>query len=334
MAIDLKQFSKMLGLSPTTVSRALNGYPEVATKTRTRVLEAAEATGYKANRVARRLALGSPGAVGIVLPAGGQEHETIGKLLPLLADQIARLGFQLVLFPPLHEEDAAAFASSPADVEAQIWLNPNPAIRQRVRERSRSAPILFVDTQFGGGTNAACVAIDYRAGGYGAAKFLLQLGHRRLHLLLDPTHSGRSELLQQGVEEAVEALSGINSVAEANATVLSPGAIAAELRSSERPTAVICSNMMMFELVAQLAKNSGCIVGRDISIIAQSFTGSIGTCSVGEITSIRWNARQFAAMVVDSMIQLLETPSSRPGTVFLRPELVIGSTTGPIIDPL
>ena len=38
MTINLKQLSKLLKLSPTTVSRALADYPDVSAKTRARVV--------------------------------------------------------------------------------------------------------------------------------------------------------------------------------------------------------------------------------------------------------------------------------------------------------
>ena len=43
--MDLKSLARQLGLSPTTVSRALNGYPEVSERTRARVVAAAKAAG-------------------------------------------------------------------------------------------------------------------------------------------------------------------------------------------------------------------------------------------------------------------------------------------------
>ena len=54
--MNLKDFSRLLGLSPTTVSRALNGYPEVNSNTRQRVIEAARRHGYAPNQAAKRLA--------------------------------------------------------------------------------------------------------------------------------------------------------------------------------------------------------------------------------------------------------------------------------------
>ena len=54
--MNLKQLSDMLDLSQTTVSRALNGYPEVSEETRRRVMDAAKRHGYRPNPSARRLA--------------------------------------------------------------------------------------------------------------------------------------------------------------------------------------------------------------------------------------------------------------------------------------
>jgi LacI family transcriptional regulator len=52
--VNLKQLSELLGLSQTTVSRALNGYPEVNEATRERVLQAVKETGYRPNKAAKR----------------------------------------------------------------------------------------------------------------------------------------------------------------------------------------------------------------------------------------------------------------------------------------
>ena len=58
-----------LGLSVTTVSRALGGFPEVSAATRARVLAEAARIGYRPNQIARRLRHGRSEAIGLVLPA-------------------------------------------------------------------------------------------------------------------------------------------------------------------------------------------------------------------------------------------------------------------------
>ena len=66
--MNLKELAKHLKLSPTTVSRALNGYPEVGAETKRRVSEEARRFGYQPNPHARRLATGRSHAIGHVFP--------------------------------------------------------------------------------------------------------------------------------------------------------------------------------------------------------------------------------------------------------------------------
>ncbi len=69
--MNLKEFASHLGLSQTTVSRALSGYPEVRAETRDRVMRAARELGYRPNTAAIGLATGRAGAIGIVLRGTG-----------------------------------------------------------------------------------------------------------------------------------------------------------------------------------------------------------------------------------------------------------------------
>ncbi|MFK7859750.1 MAG: LacI family DNA-binding transcriptional regulator [Granulosicoccus sp.] len=64
----LKGLAAELGLSITTVSRALGGYSDVAEATRTRVLAAAEAADYVPNVAGKMLVSGRSGFVGFLLP--------------------------------------------------------------------------------------------------------------------------------------------------------------------------------------------------------------------------------------------------------------------------
>ncbi|VFS53745.1 Raffinose operon repressor [Moellerella wisconsensis] len=66
--MSLKEIAKQLGLSVTTVSRALNGYDDVSEETYQRVKAEADRRGYRPNSFARRLKMGKIDAVGLILP--------------------------------------------------------------------------------------------------------------------------------------------------------------------------------------------------------------------------------------------------------------------------
>ena len=94
--MNLKQLSQLLGLSQTTVSRALNGYPEVNAETRQRVLDAVRETGYRPNRAAQRLATGRAGSIGLdgteLQPAINEDKALLAKLEAIRAAGALRMG--------------------------------------------------------------------------------------------------------------------------------------------------------------------------------------------------------------------------------------------------
>ena len=84
--MKLKELADQLGLSQTTVSRALNGYPEVSEATRQRVLEAARRFHYRPNVSARRLATGRAGAIGRMFAQGNAVRGPLTPALPVLQE--------------------------------------------------------------------------------------------------------------------------------------------------------------------------------------------------------------------------------------------------------
>lgn len=68
----IKHLAQHLDISIGTVSRALNGKPDVNPDTRRRVLEAAEELGYVANQSGRALRKGRTGIVGFMMQTGSE----------------------------------------------------------------------------------------------------------------------------------------------------------------------------------------------------------------------------------------------------------------------
>lgn len=94
--VDLKALAQHLGLSKGTISRALNGYPEIADRTRARVLQAAAELGYTPNRAARRLATGRNEIVSYI--GVGSDWMTVERsFLGALSTTLASRGYGLMV---------------------------------------------------------------------------------------------------------------------------------------------------------------------------------------------------------------------------------------------
>ena len=99
MSVNLRELAKMLELSPTTVSRALAGYPDVSSKTRSRVREAAKKFDYFPNPVAQRLQKGKTETIGIVLSAEQDYFKDTFflELLTGISVRLRKIGYDLTI---------------------------------------------------------------------------------------------------------------------------------------------------------------------------------------------------------------------------------------------
>ena len=127
--MNLRELSSLLGLSQTTVSRALNGFPEVSEETRLRVKAAADLHGYRPSAAARRLATGQSGTLGMIFPA---ERNMLGDLLFTeflggCVERAADLGYDVTLAMARGQQSEEAIyrrTVRSARVDAMILSSP------------------------------------------------------------------------------------------------------------------------------------------------------------------------------------------------------------------
>jgi len=109
----IRQLAEHLDISIGTVSRALNGKPDVNEETRRRVLEAAEQLGYVANQAGRSLRKGATGIIGFMMQTGhditGQGDTFFMRVFDGVQTVLARHQLDLVALLCSSEEDPDAY---------------------------------------------------------------------------------------------------------------------------------------------------------------------------------------------------------------------------------
>ena len=185
--MNLRELSAILGLSQTTVSRALNGFPEVSEKTRFRIKEAAELHGYRPSAAARRLATGQSGTLGLVFP---HERNMLADLLFTeflsgCVEQASELGYDvtLAMAQGLQTEEAVyRRAVRSARVDAMILSSPQISDPRLDLLRSLKMPFV-VHGRTQSSTKYTYLDIDNEGAFFNATKLLTDLGHRRIALI-------------------------------------------------------------------------------------------------------------------------------------------------------
>ncbi|MBX6351723.1 MAG: LacI family DNA-binding transcriptional regulator [Thermoflavifilum sp.] len=100
MAVTIRDVARAAGVSITTVSRALNGYPDVNPETRRRVLEIAEQLNYRPNQVARSLVTQHTRTVGLLVSDFTKSRGGMYFMYDVLAgvhDGLAQHGYDMHL---------------------------------------------------------------------------------------------------------------------------------------------------------------------------------------------------------------------------------------------
>ena len=137
--MNLKELSQHLGLSPTTVSRALNGYPEVSERTRKRVQAAAREFNYSPSVKAKGLATGRALAIGHVIPTS-KKSEMVN---PIFSDFLAgageaysTAGYDMILsvVPEAAESAAYRTMATQRKVECDGGIRSNEPLDRTMRD--------------------------------------------------------------------------------------------------------------------------------------------------------------------------------------------------------
>lgn len=184
----IARLAKDLGISTGTVSRALNGKPDVSDATRARVLEAARRIGYAPNQAARALAQGQTLAVGFMIDldpetAASSDYFFMG-VFDGVQSVLAEQGLDLLVMPcPTGQDDFSyleRFATRgvfDAMILAAMKRNdPRIGLLQ-----AANIPFVTLGRSSTGG-DYSWIDLDFEGTATTALERMIALGHRRIAL--------------------------------------------------------------------------------------------------------------------------------------------------------
>jgi len=339
--MNLKQLSELLGLSQTTVSRALNGYPEVSEKTRKKVVAAAKQHNYTPNTRARGLATGRNHAVGHVIPLS-TEHEVVN---PVFTDFIAgasevysreNYDMHLTVVPDASESDAYRKIAAKGSVDGVIVHGPkenDPRIKLL-----REIGMPFVVHGRSGSTDEqeySWVDMNNTRAFERATQFLLDLGHRRIGLLNGLETMDFAAKRRIGYRTALEQA----GVTEDNTLCYSSemteeygfSATTKMLALEHPPTALLASSIIVGFGVRRALDAADLKIGKDVSLIIHDDDLSYLRNGNSEpiYTATRSSVRQAGRICAEILMDMIVNPTRPAQHVLLDAELIIGHTTGP-----
>ena len=205
----IRELARECGVSVATVSRALNGHPEVSAATRLQIQEAAARMGYRPSQSARALVRGRSDTVGLLWDTGygatGLRHPFLESLLVGVKRALGASGRHLLL---LNVDDRDPGAQAYVDAARQHQLEgmvlmgvdaDRPAARALL---DSGMPCVALDMPVKG-PHASYVTSDNYAGAVTAVQHLHSLGHRRIATIAGPVEMLPAEARLAGFRTAI-----------------------------------------------------------------------------------------------------------------------------------
>jgi LacI family transcriptional regulator len=178
-AITIHDIAREAGVSPSTVSRVLNGTVPVAEDKRAAVLAVIEKRKYRPNIVARGLARGTTGAIGVLTQAISSQF--YGEILFGIEQGLRGSAYHAVFASAnwqTDEELEALDLLMERRVDALVVLGgliPD----ERLARVAEDIPLVAVGRSIAG-LEPHCLRVDDELGAYRATHYLIELGHRRI----------------------------------------------------------------------------------------------------------------------------------------------------------
>ncbi len=337
--MNLKELAHHLNLSQTTVSRALNGYPEVGKATRRRVADEANRLGYRPNAHARRLATGRAHAIGYVFPS----DRTV-MIDPLFSDFVAGAadvytsqGFETLLHAGGQEDEMSVYrryaeggAVDGVVVQGSHLDDPRIALLNELK-----LPYI-VHGRTGDAENTyPWLDIDNRGAFHKATKLLTDFGHRRIGLINGMESLTFAFHRRQGYETALR-----DKGIAIDDTIRFSGLMTEEngyrqtkriLQLPDAPTALLLSSMLMVWGAMRAANELGLVVGKDLSMIAHDdglpFLNADGL--VPALTTTSSSIRAAGSRVAELLLERIENPEGEVPHELWNVDLIVRGSTGP-----
>lgn len=193
------------GVSHMTVSRVLNGHPNIRESTRVRVLQAIDEMQYTRSSIARALATSKSMRIGVLVdsPVQWGPNSTLRAI-----EEAARASAYSVSVFSTSDEDAATISTGITDLVAQgidalCVIAPRSSALELFREHSSNMPTLVIKAE--PDPHLHTVAVDQYTGARMAVAHLIGLGHRTIAHVAGPLDWYDARARWQGWRDELEA---------------------------------------------------------------------------------------------------------------------------------
>ena len=311
--VSMKDIARACGVSVATVSKALNGQPDIGEETRPRVCEAAQKMGYMTNSAARALKTNRTYHIGVLFVderQSGLAHEYFSTMLESFKAEAEAHGYDITFInhnvggkPTSYLQHCRYRGVDGVVIACVDFTDP------RVRELAESdLPLVTVDHVF---NNRLAVVSDNVQGMETLVRYAYGKGHRKIAFL----HGEKTSVTQNrlvGFFRACEEL-GLEIPEEyvRESAFHNPDRCAQDtlalMNLPERPTCILFPDDYSYVGGMNALRQMGIRVPEDVSVMGYD---GIHLARVIGLTTYWQDNREIGRIAAERLISLIEHPKT------------------------
>lgn len=341
MGNTLKEIANDLGLSVSTVSRALNDSGRISDETRQTVLQAAAKRNYSPNYVARSLRQKRTNTIGLIVPDIG---DYFSDVIYGIEDSLSANNYSMLLADshedPFREAKYIKLMQQ-SQIDGLILATVSDEFQWVKSYQASNTPVIFFDNE---PHDLECnkVLLDNIKATEIAVDHLVSLGHTRIALICGNTQESTARFRRDGFIKAMKKhnLEVDDALIKEGLYYLDAGYSSMEsliFNRGQHPfTAVIASTYRLSCASIHAIKDYGFSYPKDFSFIGFDIEDSDHLFSP-TITSILQPGKQIGTIIVHKLLQAIEgtsaeasQPESECMFSTIDPVIKIGESTRPL----
>lgn len=335
MPVTIEDLSKTLGVSRSTISKALNNRGDVSLQTKERILQAARELGYQPSAAARNLRRQRTDKIGLLVNYPIHKvSDFLAELIPGLATVAEDAEYNLILYTSMAGNEARIknlCRSREVDGIIVAWpprLSETVALSQLMRGEQMPHIVLPRRVPH---DDLSYVAADHKEGARLLTEHLIALGHRRIGFERLPEvyetdhdrHAGYTEALRNA---GIPYESSLVIAADSSDSLYAERSFNTFMTLPQPPTAILFFTDPIAINALSLAKARGIRIPDDLSI-----TGFDGVLSSGvtvpALTTVRQPLPEMGRLAVESLLRLIADEAEQPQQHTLPVELIVRASS-------
>jgi LacI family transcriptional regulator len=325
----IRDVAKLAGVSPSTVSRVINGTANVDAEKKRRVYDAIEKTGFRPNELARALFKQSSRLIGMIIP--DIENPFFSELAKAVEETAYENGYRILLCSSnsnLDKEKSNLQMLAQMKADGIIFVTHNSEIDSFAA--SMPMPVVAVDRKAGGGSETASIEADHYKGGYLAMEHLISCGCRRIVCMRGPLKLTSGMMRFRGCEDAAKHYEGIVRYIDTDYS-FEAGTRASEelLRLYPDTDGVIAANDIVALSVYKNLTRNGYRVPQDVQLIGFDNI-AITSLVTPELTTIAQPLKEIGRLAVETILKARSGEAFEKETI-LDVALIQRESTVPIL---